>query len=325
MQQSTDRIYLGIDIGGTAVKMGFLTGAGEILETADAGVAFDGYETPILQTVKKEAAAFCDRFFAAHPERKEKFAAAGVSATGQIDMEHGVVTGAAEHIRNWKGSRIAEELEEVLKVPVRVGNDANCAALGEYWLGAARGEENVIAFTVGTGVGGGIIMDGRLLLGAHGIAGELGHMIIRGDGELCSCGNRGCLERYGATSALIRMVRAGVEEGRIPCFAEEISGRTIFAELQQNGNRGPLADTVHRWMTYLADGLVGLVHIFNPSMILIGGGVSAQEELFVRPLGKMVTERVMPSYREGLRIEKALLGNKAGMAGAVYLCREQNL
>ena len=325
MQQNTERIYLGIDIGGTAVKMGFLTGKGEILETSDANVAFDGYETPILQTVKKEAVAFCDRFFSAHPEERERFVAAGVSATGQIDMEHGVVTGAAEHIRNWKGSRIAEELEAVLRVPVRVGNDANCAALGEYWIGAARGEENVIAFTVGTGVGGGIIADGRLLLGAQGIAGELGHMIIRGDGERCSCGNRGCLERYGATSALIRMVSAGVEEGRIPRFSEEISGRTIFAELQRNGNCGTLAETVHSWITYLADGLVGLVHIFNPSMILIGGGVSAQEELFVRPLSKMVTERVMPSYREGLRIEKALLGNEAGMAGAVYLCLEQNL
>lgn len=325
MQQDAQRIYLGIDIGGTAVKMGFWTGQGEILETADADVAFDGYETPILKTVKKEAAAFCGRFFADHPEKKENFAAAGVSATGQIDMKRGMVTGAAEHIRNWKGSKIAEELEGVLKVPVRVGNDANCAALGEYWIGAARGEENVIAFTVGTGVGGGIIAGGRLLLGAHGIAGEIGHMIIRGDGERCSCGNRGCLERYGATSALIRMVRAGIEEDRIPRFAEEINGRTIFAELQRNGNCGPLAETVHSWITYLADGLVGLVHIFNPSMILIGGGVSAQEELFVRPLGKIVTERVMPSYREGLRIERALLGNEAGMAGAVYLCLEQNL
>lgn len=320
-----DRIYLGIDIGGTAVKMGFLTEKGEFLETMDAPVAFDGYETPILQTVKKEAAGFLERFAAEHPEEAARLSAAGVSATGQIDTEKGIVTGAADHIQNWLGSRIADELEEVLKVPVRVGNDANCAALGEYWIGAARGESDVIAFTVGTGVGGGIITGGRLLLGAHGIGGELGHMVIRGGGERCSCGNHGCLERYGSTNALIRMVTEGVERGRIPRFSDEINGRTIFTALQENGNQGPLAETLQQWMTYLADGLVGLVHIFNPSMILIGGGVSAQEELFIRPLEKMVTERVMPSFREGLKIEKASLGNRAGMAGAVYLCLTQSL
>ena len=179
--------------------------------------------------------------------------------------------------------------------------------------------------TVGTGVGGGILVDGHLLTGAHGIAGELGHMIIKGDGERCSCGNDGCLERYGSTVALIRMVKNGVKNGNIPMFSGEINGISIFQELEARQNKGPLANTVRMWIGYLADGLVGLVHIFNPSMILVGGGVSEQEDLFIRPLEKMVKERVMPSFKEGLRLEKAALGNMAGMVGAVYLCKEQGV
>ncbi|MDO4284574.1 MAG: ROK family protein [Eubacteriales bacterium] len=315
---NSERIYLGIDIGGTAVKMGMMTETGELLETASAPVAFDGYETPILTTVKAEAKRFADRFAQEYPERAARLAAIGVSATGQIDMDRGIVTGAAGHIQNWVGARIRDELEETLHLPVRVANDANCAALGEYWIGAARGVQDVIVLTVGTGVGGGVITGGKLLRGARGIAGELGHIVINGDGEPCSCGNRGCLEHYASTGALVRMVREGIECGEIPAFAGEVNGRTIFEALDR-ADHTALAACVNRWIGYLADGMVGLIHIFNPSLILIGGGVSAQEELFVRSLRETVMARIMPSYREGLRIERAALGNNAGLAGAVCL------
>lgn len=320
-----ERVYLGIDIGGTAAKMGIMTGDGMFLARRSVPVAFDQYETPIIDTVKKEAQSFLNEFEDLDSDKEKKVVAAGVSATGQIDMNTGVVTGAAAHIRNWEGTPIKDALEKALKMPVYVGNDANCAALGEYWLGAASGEKNSIVMTVGTGVGGGILVDGHLLTGAHGIAGELGHMIIKGDGERCSCGNDGCLERYGSTVALIRMVKSGVKNGNIPMFSDEINGISIFKELEARQNKGPLANTVRMWIGYLADGLVGLVHIFNPSMILVGGGVSEQEDLFIRPLEKMVKERVMPSFKEGLRLEKAALGNMAGMVGAVYLCKEQGV
>lgn len=316
------KTYLGIDIGGTEVKMGIMTAEGEILEDRSASVSFDGYRTPIIKTVRGEAAAFLREFSAAHPDLPG-VCAVGVSATGQIDTENGIVTGTAGHLRGWVGTRIKEELEEELHCPVRAANDANCALLGERWLGAARGEENVILLTIGTGVGGGILTDGHLLNGARGIAGEIGHIVIKEDGELCSCGNRGCLERYGSAAALTRMVQKGIEEGAISGFAGEVNGRNVFEHLQNGRGGEELGHTVRQWIRYIADGIVSLVHIFNPRMILIGGGVSAQEEWFIRPLREEVFLRVLPSYRENLLLQAAVLGNRAGFVGAVYLCREK--
>lgn len=322
--EETRKIYLGIDIGGTEVKMGIMTAEGQILEEKGASVSFDEYRTPIITTVRKTAAAFVREFSAQHPEGLY-VCAAGVSATGQIDAENGIVTGTAGHIRNWVGTKIKEELEEEMHCPVCVANDANCALLGERWLGAARGEKDVILVTIGTGVGGGILTDGHLLTGARGIAGEIGHIVIKEDGELCSCGNRGCLERYGSAAALSRMVEKGIDANTICGFAGAVNGRSIFAQLEEGGCGEGLEQTVRQWIGYIADGIVSLVHIFNPHLVLIGGGVSSQEELFIRPLREEVLSRVLPSYGEELVLKSAALGNRAGFVGAVSLCREQGM
>ena len=309
----SEKMYLGVDIGGTAVKIGKVTEEGTVLETESYAVNFDGYETPILQTVIKS----CRKFMNRYGMDQDNCPGIGVSATGAINTKTGCVDGSAGHIRNWEHSRIKESIEREFGIRTSVINDANAAALGEVWTGAARNRENVVVITIGTGVGGGIITDGKILLGRDGFAGEIGHIPIQISGERCSCGNRGCLERYGSASALVRDVRNAVSEGRINHLSEdEIDGRKIV-ELADHGDN-VILEIIDRWIGCIASGIVGLVHIFNPELILIGGGVSAQEKYFISPLQKKVKESVMPHFARGLELRSADLGNEAGLVGAVY-------
>ena len=313
-----DTYYLGVDIGGTAVKIGMLKRTGEILQTRNYSVNYDGYKTPILKTVIKSVQIFLEET----GYKGQDIKAIGVSATGAINTKEGIVAGSAGHIKNWEGSRIKEEMQAVFGLPVYVLNDANAAALGEVWLGAARGRKNVVVVTIGTGVGGGIIVDGKILLGANGFAGELGHAPLQCEGEPCTCGNIGCLEHYGSMSALIRMVRKEQQKRTLSGSMDgQINGRWIFSEIAA-GNR--IVDEIAtRWMDYIAAGIVGMIHIFNPEMVLIGGGVSAQQELFIDKIKEKVMNRAMPNFTEGLDVKAAQLNNEAGLAGAVYYCIQQ--
>lgn len=306
------RQYLGIDIGGTAVKMGIVSESGEITAFHSQSVNFDNYQTPIIETVVKEA----DIFLEMNQTDLDLLSGIGVSATGQINTLKGTVAGAAGHIQNWLGTPIKEILEEHFHKPVCVANDANCAVVGEQWLGAAHGAENVVMVTIGTGVGGGIIAGNRLLSGAWGIAGEVGHITIKKDGILCSCGNRGCFERYGSTTAL---VRAAARVMHVP--AETIDGRWTFRQAASGNER--IQAVIDAWIEDIAAGVVGLVHIFNPEIVIIGGGVSREEKLFIEPLTEKIKQNVMPAFRQGLKVCAAELGNDAGILGAVACCKAE--
>lgn len=266
----------------------------------EASVCFDGYETPVLTTVIRTARAFLQRENAA-------VEGVGISATGQIDDVNGVVIGTNGKIPHYEGVRLKADTEAALNVPVWALNDANAAALGEAFAGGARGFREVVMLTLGTGVGGGLILNGRLYSGSRGIAGELGHFTLYQDGGACSCGKRGCLEEYASVTALI--ARAQRQAGRTG-----LDGRRIFEGAAQGDP--PLRLALEGWLDDVAAGVTGLVHIFNPELVLIGGGVSAQEELLLRPLRARVLAGVMPRFAEGLRIERAVLGNDAGMIGA---------
>ena len=309
----TDRIYLGIDIGGTAVKFGFVNGEGVMVsEVSEYSVKFDNYETPIIETVVKSAREFMSK-------NNKKFFdinGIGVSATGGINSKLGIVEGSAGHIKNWEGTNIKKRLEAEFGMNTAVLNDANAAALGEMWKGAAKGRENVVVMTIGTGVGGGIIVDSKILLGSKGFAGEIGHIPVNVDGEECSCGNTGCIEHYGSTSALVRNIKNAVISGEIIGINEdEIDGRLIFKQVAA-GNK-VVIKYVDEWINYISAALVGLVHIFNPEMVILGGGVSKQKEFFVDKVRDKVLHSVMDNFAQSLSIEAAELGNNAGIIGAV--------
>ena len=301
------KMYLGVDIGGTAVKLGLVDENGQVVSRAERSVSFDGYKTPILDTV---IAAIRD-FIAPHDA--PALAGIGVSATGQIDSRRGVVAGTCGNFPGWIGVDIKGTLEREFGLPVTVANDANCMLLGEVWAGAAKGYTDVIGVTLGTGVGGGILTGGRLLEGARGLGGELGHFRLHAlDGVACTCGAIGCYERYAATTALVRAAQEKNPDWK--------DGRAIFAAAEA-GDETVLA-LLDAWTDEIAQGLAGMVHIFNPQLILIGGGVSAQQKLLIEPIAAKVKASVMPAFAEGLEVRAAQLHNDAGMVGAVYYFRQ---
>ncbi|MFI3172849.1 MAG: ROK family protein [Eubacteriales bacterium] len=306
-----DKYYIGIDIGGTAVKIGLVNCNGTLLATSTASVNFDHYQTPIIDTVLKET----DNFLNDNKISLTDIHGIGVSATGQVNTHNGCITGTAGHIANWLDTPISQILSQHYQKPVTVANDANCAAFGEKWMGAAKSHSNVIMITIGTGVGGGIIVNNTILSGSIGIAGELGHFSIKKDGIPCSCGNVGCLEQYASTTALVRRVRESNFVATSNVLPQDINGKYIFQQVAK-GNL-ELQDLLDDWIADIAVGITGLVHIFNPSLIVVGGGVSHQEDLFIKPLSEKIYSSVMPSFSKDLTICSAQLGNNAGILGAV--------
>ncbi len=305
--------YLGIDIGGTSVKIGLVNENGEVLKSNNYSVSFDNYNTPIFETVKKSIKVFLQD----NNILENSLSGIGVSATGQVNSNYGVIVGVGGNIKNWCGTEIKKELEEIYKVKTTVINDANSMVIGEKWVGKAKGYNNVIGITIGTGVGGGIIVDSKILLGNIGIAGELGHFSIDANGKKCTCGNVGCYEQYASMTALIKEVikEYDVISNLLP-KKEEINGKYIFEELDKGNIK--IKEIVDKWIENIGKGLVSLTHIFNPEIILIGGAVSKQENLFINPLRKYVLSHVMEKFGETLKLEAAQLENNAGLVGAVY-------
>lgn len=297
--------YLGIDIGGTAVKLGIVQEDGQILARMERSVSFDGYRTPVLITVLQAA----EDFLKENHMTAETLEGIGVSATGQIDSHAGIIAGTCGSMPGWEGTAIGPALQEKFALPVTVANDANCMCLGEKWLGAAKDSQDFIGITIGTGIGGGIFTGGRLLEGSRGLGGELGHFMTHAeDGVPCTCGNKGCYERYAATTALVRKARE--------LSPDLVDGRTIFARAE--AGEESVRNLLDTWINEIAAGLTGLIHIFNPSLVLVGGGVSSQQKLLIEPLAGKVRKMVMPAFAQGLEIRQAALKNDAGLVGAVY-------
>ncbi|MGL6107725.1 ROK family protein [Romboutsia sp.] len=294
--------YLGLDIGGTALKIAILDEAGNIIASSNYPVNFDNYNTPILNTAIEKSEIFLLE------NKIDKLEGIAISATGQIDVKKGMVVGTGGNIKNYQGSKFKEEFEKKYNVRTTVINDANSAVLGEVFLGNAKNYKNVVMVTIGTGVGGGIVTNSKVLNGTLGIGGEVGHFSINNKGIKCSCGNRGCYERYASMTALIKRVK---EELNI----ENINGKEIFEQININES---MKNIVDEWIEDVAHGIISLVHIFNPEIVIIGGAVSEQKELFVNKVEALVKENGMENFVKNLEIEAAKLKNDAGLVGALY-------
>lgn len=303
-------IFLGIDIGGTAVKIGLVDDMGNVISHNAYDVTFDNYETPIIETVKKSI----DLFFYKNNISIKSLSGIGVSATGQINVNSGTVIGSGGNIKNWDNTNLKKHLEEKYKLKTTVINDANAVALGEFWIGNAKGYSNAIIITIGTGIGGGIIVNSKLLNGSKGIAGELGHFSINYNGNKCSCGNAGCFETYGSMSALVTSVKNNQKVlDELKLKSSDINGKIIFDFIDNQ----MINLIVENWIDYIAKGITSLVHIFNPEIILIGGGVSSQN-YFIEKLKSKVFKYVMPNFQKDLEIKQAKLNNTAGLVGSVF-------
>ncbi len=249
-------------------------------------------------------------------------AAITVAAPGPTDPYDGIVL-EAPNIPGWTNLPLKKLIQECFDVPVAIGNDANLAALGEWRFGAGIGHRNLVYFTVSTGIGGGVIIDNQLLLGARGLAAELGHVTVILDGPLCSCGQRGHLEAVTSGPAIARWVEQELSQGIPSLLADK---RPITAEaISKAASQGDELATaaLARAGTYMGIAAADYLHIFNPSLVIIGGGVSRSGEAFFAPLRKAMEKHVMSKkYLENLTLTKADLGDEVGLMGALALAQQ---
>ena len=298
--------YIGIDIGGTNLKAGLVNDEGSILAMEKRKIAEVSDQKALVEALVALTQSLTER----GGLTPEQIRSVGVGVPGAVEIHSGAVLYTCNlPLRNVPLRKL---FHRYLPYPLYVENDANCAALAEYYAGAGKGSKRFVTITLGTGVGAGILHNGQIYHGANGMAGEGGHMSIVYHGEPCPCGRRGCWERYAATTAL---VRAAQEKN--PAWTD---GRAIFAAAEA-GNPEVLA-LLDAWTDEIAQGLAGMVHIFNPQLILIGGGVSAQQKLLIAPIAAKVKASVMPAFAQGLEVRAAQLHNDAGMVGAVYYFRQ---
>jgi len=288
---------LGIDIGGTAIKLGRFDHQGTLL--AESTVP-----TPQPQVPGAVCQAVVDAVAALDPERRAD--RVGIGLPGPTDRD-GRIARLAINLPLWRRVPLADWLEPQLERPVVLANDANCALIGEAWLGAAQGSPDTILLTLGTGVGGGVLINGSLFSGPDGAGAELGLVGVDPEGPPCHSGNRGSLEQYCSIAGLGRLSPLDPAE---LCRRAAAGDGEAMAVWEQYGQR-------------LGQGLTSLLYVLSPRLVLIGGGLSAAIDHFLPALWREVEQRVLPESRDGLVIRRCALGNGAGRLGAARLALER--
>ena len=284
---------LAIDIGGTMIKYGLVSSDGKILSTNKIKTEASKGLNNILNKI--------DNIFKGYKENNPVGIA--VSGTGQINGMIGKVIGGNPIIPNWIGTNLVKILEEKYNLPAVLENDVNCVALGEKWIGAGKDLSNFICLTIGTGIGGGIILNNQLFRGENFVAGEFGHTLIK----------KGEFEQFASTTALIRLVKE--KTGKI------LNGKEIF-DLEKK-EIVEYQEVVSEWIENLTDGLSSIVYCFNPANIILGGGVIGQGEALINRIKNSLFKKIGLQFKEKLNIIQAKLGNNAGMIGASYLLLEK--
>jgi glucokinase len=308
------RVVIGVDLGGTNVRTAVLNRDGEVLARhKEATNVAEGKEKVIARLV-----AFINgqREFASR--EGHSVAAVGVGSPGVILSEKGIVV-KSPNFPDWNNLPLRQRLEEALDLPVVIENDANAAALGEQWLGAGRRIRTMILITLGTGVGGGIVLDRKLWSGTDGMAGEIGHMTLFPDGRQCSCGNRGCLEMYASARGIVMNYGEELEKDQVPQSDPRRNYTAVRIYDAARGGDARAASAMRRMGRHLGIGLASLINIFNPEMIVIGGGVKESWDLFIADTRDEVRKRAFAYPAERTDIVPAVLGDDAGMVGAAAL------
>lgn len=313
--------YIGIDLGGTNISAGLVDENGIII-CKESTPTINGrpYEDIIADMVE-----LCEKVMRDGCIDTANIESVGIGLPGSIDRDKGILK-YANNI-NITNVNIVEELKSRLKLPVYIENDANCAALGEITCGAALGAKNIIYVTIGTGVGVGIILNGKFFEGAYGGGGEAGHMVIVANGEMCSCGRKGCWEAYASASAIIREGRIAAAKYPNCAIYSLADGNIKLINAKLVFDAADTGDAIANkivddFIEYIAVGIVNLINIFQPEAVIVGGGVSAQGERLTAPIRKICRERVYGREFK-TKISIATLGNDAGIVGAALLGKQK--
>lgn len=305
----------GVDIGGTTVKMGLFTGDGEIVEKWEIVTRTEHEGEAILPDI----AASINEKVAEHKIAKEEILGVGVGVPAPVTSE-GIINGSAN--LGWKYKEAKRELEELTCLRAEFGNDANVAALGEMWKGGGAGCKNMIMVTLGTGVGGGVIINGKILVGENGAGGEIGHLCVNyEETDHCGCGNCGCLEQYASATGITRLAKKKLANEIRPTMlnAETVSAKEVFDAVKAGDE---VAKEVAEEMgTYLGHALANLAVVADPAVFVIGGGVSKAGEVLLPYIEKPYQEKAFFANKKA-KFTLATLGNDAGICGAAKLILE---
>jgi glucokinase len=316
---SDSELVLATDLGGTHLRAATVDRSGRIHERVKQQTPKAEKAGEIVRAIVA-AARECER---RTEERGARIRAISVVVPGTVQVETGIVT-KAPNVPCLDGFRLAAALTSELSWPAVLENDANAAAVGEMWQGAGRGHRTIICVTLGTGVGGGLILDGKLWRGADGAAGEIGHVGVEPFGVACPCGSRGCLEVYASATAIVRMTReASPRYPNSPLHTSDyLTAETIYlAGLE--GDEMAL-EVFRRMGVYLGIGMASLINVINPEAIVIGGGVAAGWDLFIGHLREQIAQRAFPIPAQRAQILRAERGDDAGLLGAAHIAFAQD-
>lgn len=311
-------MYIGIDLGGTNIAAGIVTDDGKILSQGSTPTLSGRPIEEVIADMVTLVNGLIDDYGITVSDIK----AIGIGSPGSIDHKNGIVV----YSNNLKMNNfhMADALNKAFGVPVKVDNDANCAAMGEYMVNG-NGTDNYIFVTLGTGVGGGVIVNGKMLRGFNGAGGEVGHMTLISGGEECTCGRPGCWEAYASVTALIRQTKRAMDSDpnslmhQIAEKEGKVSGRTAF-EAAKAGDK-TANEVVDTYRHYVAEGVASLVNIFQPEIIAIGGGISKEGEYLLGPVREYVNKSGYNKYMDKTKIVTAQLFNDAGIIGAAMMAK----
>ena len=327
MNPTRSRYIIGVDLGGTNIVVGAMPedGSREIAFRSSPTRAAEGEESVVERMIQMIEDVITVTMAETGAER-EDFIGIGVGAPGPLDREKGVIITAPN--LGWKMFPLRDRIQTATGLHTTLDNDANCATIGEAWTGAARGAKNVIGVTIGTGIGGGIIIDGRLYHGSSDVAGEIGHMTIDSTGRRCGCGNYGCLEAYASGTAIAERARealAGETEGVLLAMCEGQLPKVTAQMVYKAANEGDLIaiDVVRETARFLGAGIGALLNVLNPEVVVLAGGVVNAGEALFGPLKVEIRRRAFAPAVDACRIVPGALGGSAGVVGAVAAYKAQ--
>lgn len=302
----------GVDIGGTTVKMGLLEESGAMIDKWEITTDISDEGKAILPNI----AASIEKKIREHGLDRKDILGVGAGVPAPVTSD-GVVNGSVN--LGWNYKEVKRELEELTGLPAEIGNDANVAALGEMWKGGGAGEKNMIMMTLGTGVGGGVIIDGKMLVGNNGAGGEIGHLCVNyEETDQCGCGNRGCLEQYSSATGIVRLAKKKLGQDLRPtCLnKEDVTAKDVFDAVKEGDETAK--EIAVEFGTYLGHALANLAAVTDPAVFVIGGGVSKAGDVLIPYIQKPYMEHAFFANRN-VRFTLATLGNDAGICGAAKL------
>ncbi len=315
---------IGVDIGGTSIKCALVDINGKIKLKSGAPTDKSRGADSVFESIKAVAGAVLD----AAEKNNLKVSAVGVGTPGSVDPETGCIAGGAENIPGWKGAPLVKELFKSFNIPVFASNDVTLNALGEAKFGAGRGKRDVFCIAVGTGIGGGIVIDGKVYRGAGDSAGEVGHMTVNLNGRRCNCGSRGCLESYASATAIAAEGAAACKKGGGELILEyaggrieDITAKSVFEAAKKND---PAAQAiVKKTGFYLGAGIANIINLFNPEVVIIGGGVSKAGGILLDSVKAAVGEYSLEINLKKAAVVLSKLNLTAGVLGAAALCWQE--